>query len=386
MRSKNISKLKRHARAIDWFLLAPAILISVAGLMVLYSISSQAGNFLLFEKQLLFLVAGIAVVYFFSFFDFRVFKNYSGAVLALYFIGLVLLVMLLFLGYRVKGNAGWFRVGYFGFESAEFVKLALIILLAKYFSVRHAESYNFSHIIISGMYAALPVGLVLLQPDFGSAFTIGLIWLGMILFSGIKLRHLLVLVLIAAIIFSFAWGFLFKTYQKERILSFFDPQFDPEGASYNILQSMAAISTGGFWGKGFMQGTQGRLGFLPEAETDFIFAAFVEEFGIAGALTIFALLMYFIWRVLKIGQQASNNFARLFCSGFAIFIMVHIFINIGMNLNLFPVVGIPLPFMSYGGSNLMTIFFGVSIVESIYINTKHKGIESEEYTVTTVKV
>lgn len=363
----------------DWHLIACAFLITSIGISVLYSLSATTGDYLLFKKQILFLMAGISASFFISFLDFRIFKNYGGAVLFLYALGIASLLTVLIFGKTIRGSTGWLVIGNFGFEMVEFVKVTVIILLAKYFSVRHAESYSVSHLIISGVYVLIPVILVLLQPDLGSALTIIMIWLGMIIFSGIKLRHFLILIIIGVIIFSGGWFIFFEDYQKERIMSFFNPNLDPKGASYNILQSMAAISTGGFWGKGFMNGTQGRLGFLPEAKTDFIFSTFVEEFGFAGALLLFSLMVILLFRILKIGRRSSNNFARLFCSGFVIFMLVHIIINIGMNLNTLPIIGISLPLFSYGGSNLMAMFISIGFVQSIWTHTDHKTFDGKEF-------
>jgi len=374
-----LMRLGRHLSRLDWPLFVAAVVLSCAGLAMLYSLSVASGDFLQFEKQTLFVVMGTLIVLFLSFFDFRVFKNRSGSVLLVYGASIALLAVLFIFGIRVKGTAAWLQVGSFGFQSVEITKLAVVILLAKYFSSRHKESYRFLHIIISGMYVALPAVLVLLQPDFGSALTLILLWFGIVAFSGIKLKHLVILFLIAAIVSASAWFFLFKPYQKERIFSFFDPSADPSGASYNIIQSLAAVSTGSWLGKGYLHGTQGSLGFLPEAKTDFIFAAFVEEFGFAGALLLFATFLFFLWRVLRVGQQASNNFARIFCCGFVILMLVHIAINISMNLNMLPVVGIPLPLVSYGGSHLITIFLGISMVQSIRVHTIHKSIGAHDF-------
>jgi rod shape determining protein RodA len=372
-------QFSKHLSRLDWPLFIAALALSGAGLAVLYSLSVVSGDFLQFEKQLLFVVVGALAVLLLSAFDFRIFKNRSGAVLLVYGISVVLLAALFIFGVKVRGTAAWLQVGSFGFQSVEVTKLAIVILLAKYFSARHKESYRFLHIIISGMYVALPAVFVLLQPDFGSALTLALLWFGIVAFSGIKIKHLIILFLIAVIVSASAWFFFFKPYQKERILSFFDPTSDPSGASYNIIQSLAAVATGSWFGKGYLQGTQGSLGFLPEAKTDFIFSAFVEEFGFAGAAVLFIVFLFFLWRILRVGQQASNNFARIFCSGFFILILVHIVINISMNLNMLPVVGIPLPLVSYGGSHLITIFLGVAIVQSIRVHTLHKSIGAHDF-------
>ena len=208
----------------------------------------------------------------------------------------------------------------------------------------------------------MPAGLVFLQPDFGSAIIICAIWLGMVAVSGISKKHLLIVFLTALLIFSIGWFFVLKPYQKDRVLTFFDPLRDPKGAGYNAMQSVIAVGSGEILGKGIGYGTQSRLEFLPEHQTDFIFASFAEEWGFLGVLVIFILWGIVIWRILKSAFNTQSNFERLFGIGLAIFLVSHALIHIGMNIGLLPVTGIPLPFMSYGGSNLVTVFAGLGIL------------------------
>ena len=208
----------------------------------------------------------------------------------------------------------------------------------------------------------MPFLLILLQPDFGSGVVVGLIWLGMIIFSGVSKKHLLAVLGLGVAAFVVAWFFVFAPYQKERIITFIHPLADIRGAGYNAFQSTVAIGSGRIWGKGVGYGTQSRLQFLPEYETDFIFAAFAEEWGLIGVLVLFLLFAVVIWRVVALAMVGETNFEALFGIGLVIFLISHLIINVGMNLGLLPVTGLTLPFMSYGGSHLVTEFLGLGML------------------------
>jgi len=266
---------------------------------------------------------------------------------------------------EIRGVNAWISIGSFNVEPSEFAKIAIVILLAKYFSQKHTEIYKARHIIASGIYVAIPVFLVLRQPDLGSAFIFFAIWISMLLVAGIKRKHLVIIVLTAILVGLIAWLVLLAPYQKNRIISFLDPYLDPKGEGYSIIQSRIAIGSGSILGNGFGQGTQASFGFLPEAHTDFAFASFAEQFGFVGVLGIFALLTMFLFRIGKIGFSVNNNFAKLFSIGFIAFIFSHVIINAGMNLGLLPITGIPFPFLSYGGSFLIATTLGIGLLESI---------------------
>jgi len=241
--------------------------------------------------------------------------------------------------------------------------------MAKYFSQKNSEIYKVHHILASGIYMAVPLLLVLKQPDLGSAFIFFVIWLSILLAAGVKRKHLLMIIFSAILMMLVAWlGFL-EPYQKNRITTFLNPYLDPKGEGYSIIQSKIAIGSGGLWGKGFGHGTQAGLGFLPEAHTDFAFASFAEQFGFAGILTIFSLFVALLFKISKIGFSAKNNFAKLFSVGLIAFIFSHVVINAGMNLGLLPITGIPLPFLSYGGSFLISVSLGIGFLESIKVRS-----------------
>jgi rod shape determining protein RodA len=351
-------RLSRLNRQVDWVLLLSALALAAIGLVTMDSFVAPS---YFFGRQLVWLGLALAVCLGLSFVDFR-FLRRSGVVAAVYGILLVILAGLLLFGQAVRGAKGWFSFDFFSFQPADFAKLALILILAKYFSRRHIEIAHFQHILVSGLYALLPFALIILQPDFGSAVIIFTIWLGMIMISGVSKRHLLFVAGIALLAFGLLWFGLFTGNQKSRIISFIHPLADIQGAGYNAFQSTIAVGSGQLTGKGIGLGTQSRLRFLPEYQTDFIFAAFAEEWGFIGVIIFFSLFGIVIWRIIHIAMLGDTNFETLFGAGLAIFLMSHFAINVGMNIGLLPVTGLTLPFTSYGGSHLLTEFIGLGIL------------------------
>ena len=261
------------------------------------------------------------------------------------------------------------------------MKLALILVLAKYFSRRHIEIANVRHILISGFYALIPFVLILRQPDFGSAVIIFSIWLGMIIVSGVSKKHLLAVLGLGAVAFSILWLFVFTPIQQTRIVSFLHPLEDIRGAGYNAFQSTIAVGSGQILGKGVGYGTQSRLKFLPEYQTDFIFAAFAEEWGLVGVLLLFVLFSIVIWRIVKAALLGASNFETLFAMGLVSFFVAHFIINVGMNIGLLPVTGLTLPFVSYGGSHLLSEFIGLGILMGMrrYSRATHRSNYQNEF-------
>ena len=323
--------------------------------------NSFVGENYFFEKQLIWVFVSITFFFLLSFVDFSFLKR-TKVLLFLFFLSTLLLTFLFIIGSVFKGAQSWFNLGFLSFQPVDFVKLVAILLLAKYFSKRHVEIAHIKHVFISGVYALTFFVLVLLQPDFGSAIIIFFIWLGMVLVSGISKKHLLGVFLIGIIIFTGLWSFAFKDYQRQRITTFLHPLTDIQGAGYNAYQSTIAIGSGQLLGKGVGFGTQSRLRFLPEYETDFIFSAFAEEWGFVGVLILFILFTIVIWRILLIASCSASNFETLFALGLAVLFISHFTVHIGMNIGLLPVTGITIPFMSYGGSHLLSEFIGLGIL------------------------
>lgn len=367
-------------KKIDWLLLLFVLPISIGGILTMKSFIPLDGQPDFFSKQIILLCISLIAFFVFAYIDFRFLKR-SDILFILFCVFCGILLLLFVLGSTTKGATSWFSFGGFSFQPVDMMKLVVVLVLAKYFSRRHVEIKNIKHILISGFYAFVPFVLVFLQPDFGSAMIIFFIWLGMVLVAGISKRHLLFIAGICALAFIVLWTSVFAPYQKARIATFLNPLSDIRGAGYNAYQSTVAVGSGQFFGKGLGFGTQSRLKFLPEYQTDFIFAAFSEEWGFVGSLVILILFVLVFWRILQIALVASSNFEMLFGIGLAIYFMSHIVINIGMNLGIMPVTGIPLPFMSYGGSHLLTEFIALGMLMNMrnYSRAIHRDDAKNEF-------
>lgn len=363
--------------AIDWTLFAALVPLLLAGLVTM---DSFGGENYFFEKQLIWVGVSIVIFFVFSFIDFR-FLRRSGVVMSLYLGAVFLLSLLFVLGSIFQGAQSWFNVGLFTIQPSDPAKLVLVLLLAKYFSRRHVEIAHFKHILISGFYAGVIFLLVLVQPDFGGAIIVALVWLGMVLASGISKKHLAIVCTVAVVGGLFCWFFIFADYQKARIYTFLNPLADVQGAGYNAYQATIAIGSGELFGKGIGYGTQSRLQFLPEYETDFIFAAFAEEWGFVGVLLLFLLFSIVIWRILVNALHGATNFETFFGIGVAILLMSHFILHVGINLGLLPVTGTTIPFLSYGGSHLITEFaaLGILMGQRAYSRGVHRDDIKNEF-------
>lgn len=368
-----------HSRflKIDWLLVLFILPVLLAGLLTMKSFVEVTP---FFTKQLIWIGISFGVFFFLSYIDFRFLKR-TDVLVIIFGIFSFLLVLLFVVGHTSNGAQSWFSFGGFSFQPSDMMKLVVILMLAKYFSRRHVEIDNFKHIFISDIYAFIPFILVFLQPDFGSAIIILFIWMGMTLVSGISKKYFFILMGLGLVAFLGLWLFVFQPYQKARIINFVNPMSDIRGSGYNVYQSTIAVGSGQIVGKGVGFGTQSRLKFLPEYQTDFIFAAFVEEWGFVGAMLLFLFLGLIIWRILHIALLGSSNFEILYGVGLAIYFMSHFIVNIGMNIGIMPVTGITLPFMSYGGSHLLTEFIGLGILMGMnkYSRVAHKDDMRNEF-------
>ena len=284
----------------------------------------------------------------------------------LYFLGIGALLLVIFWGTTMRGTTGWIGLGGFHIQPVELIKLVTVVFLASFLSKKKDRLSVNARIIASVVLVFIPVALILFQPDFGSAAIIMGSWLVMLILSGIEKKKLLYLSLGVVLFFS-AGGFFLKGYQKDRLNNFLDPTRDPRGSGYNVIQSMVAVGSGGLLGKGFGHGSQSQLNFLPEKHTDFIFAVICEEFGFLGAATIHFLFGVIFWRMKEIALASRDNFGYIAVMGIMFMLLIQVFINIGMNIGVSPVAGVPLPFLSYGGSSLVSSLAAVGVVESVYI-------------------
>lgn len=345
-------------------LFVPVGFLLAASLVMLSSIDVG-----LFYLQGLWILLGIAFVVFFWIVDWRSLFNYTWVTWALYGLVLVLLILVYLKGPVIRNVRGWLEFGPLRFQPVELAKVSLILLYARFFSRRHISVARWKYIFASFFYFAAPAALVVIQPDLGSALVLFGVWFGFLLVSGLSRKRLAITILALAVAGVALWNFGLATYQKERIQGVFYPQHDILGINYSQNQAKIAIGSAGFFGKGFGQGTQTQLGYLTEPESDFIFVAFIEEWGwSAGILAILAFVAA-IGMILKIGLRADTNFEKFICLGTATVFGVHFFVNAGSATGLFPVVGVPFPFLSYGGSNLLMNFFLLSLVNAIALRS-----------------
>jgi rod shape determining protein RodA len=364
-----LNRLKLYLKNFDWIILAAIVLLVAFGLVEIYSVAlgQNSSDLLNFKKQLIFAILGFLGLFIFAGVDAYSLKNLSAY---LYLAGALFLVVVLIVGHNIRGHQGWITFAGFSLQPVEPVKVILILVLASFFAnlatkVKTTRHFLFSALLVSGL-----IGLVLLQPDLGSAIILGSIWLIMIMAAGFNKKYLLMVFLAVAVLFIISWFFMFKPYQKDRIINFLNPGANSQESGYNMSQAMIAVGSGGLTGKGVGLGSQSQLKFLPEAHTDFIFSVIAEEFGFLGVFLVLSFYSIFFWRCLRILPKINNDFGIYFIIGATGLIFVQMFINIGMNLGIMPIVGLPLPFISYGGSSLVSLLVVVGIIENIIIKSK----------------
>lgn len=373
-----VSQSSAHPRLFfDWTLLLPALTLSLLGILTMSTFGQGAS---LAPRQLLWLIISFGVYLGLSMFDIRFIRR-TPIVMTLYTLAFMLLALLLLFADPVLGARAWFSLGPISFQPADLAKLALLALLAKYLSRRHVEIGDFRHIIVSGAYALTLALLILVEPDMGNAIIFGTLWLGMMLVSGISKRHLAVLGLIGLVAASTLWFGGLKPYQRVRIISFINPASDIRGSGYNAYQAKIAIGSGEVFGKGIGYGTQSKLRFLPEYQTDFIFAAFAEEWGFAGVVLLLSLYALLFARLAQIARAAATNFDAFFTLGVLFLFATHVALHTSISLGLLPVTGTTIPFMSSGGSHLMLEFAALGIVTSLarYGRGASRDISANEY-------
>jgi len=362
-------RLKLYLKNFDWFILAALLLLVAFGLVEIYSVALGQESFSLlnFKKQVFFAGVGFLLFFFFSLADVYFFKSLSRP---LYVFSLLILVAVLLFGSTIRGTKGWFNIMGLGIQPVELVKIVVVLFLADFFAKLATRVKTSQHFLKSAAGVLLLVALVLWQPDFGSALILGAIWLIMSLAAGFNKKYFIIVGLIVVIVFTASWFFFFKDYQKERLATFFNPAADSLESGYNISQAMIAIGSGGLTGKGVGFGSQSQLKFLPEAQNDFIFAVIAEELGFLGVSLIFFFYFILFFRCLVALKRINNDFGIYFIIGAAGLIFIQMFINIGMNIGVMPVVGLSLPFISYGGSSLLSLLILMGLVENIIIKSK----------------
>ncbi|MGB9629300.1 MAG: rod shape-determining protein RodA [Thermodesulfobacteriota bacterium] len=348
----------------DWTLLGITLLISTIGLINLYSTTSgmETSGYPFYLKQMIWLLIGLIVMVIIAFIEYRIYSDFAYGI---YLMTFLLLIAVMAYGIVTSGAQRWVRIGSLSFQPSEFIKISLIIALAKFFQRPPSrEGYSLKQLLIPFLLLVVPMLLILKQPDLGTAVILLLIFFSVLLFVKIRLASLLTILVGGGSIVPLLWRFL-KEYQKKRILTFFNPEMDPLGAGYHLIQSKIAVGSGGILGKGFMKGTQSKLGFLPEQQTDFIFSALGEEWGFIGCFILLMLYFILILWGLRIAVQSKDRFSAILSFGVVAMLFWHIFINIGMVLGMMPVVGIPLPLLSYGGSFMLSTLIGIGLLLNV---------------------
>jgi rod shape determining protein RodA len=348
----------------DWTLLGIILIIASVGILNLYGTTAhgEVSGTPAYLKQIFWLLIGLVLMITIAFIEYRFYSDFA---YILYTISLVLLLAVLGYGIITSGAQRWVKIGPISFQPSEFVKLSLILALAKFFHrPPNREGYSLRNLSFPFLLLLLPMVLILKQPDLGTAIILFLVFFSVLLFVKIRWASLLALFLVGSSILPLVWRFL-KDYQKRRIITFFNPDLDPLGAGYHLIQSKIAVGSGGIIGKGFMKGTQCKLGFLPEQQTDFIFSVLGEEWGLIGSLIVVLLYLTLILWGLRIAVQSKDRFGALVSFGVVAMLFWHAFINIGMVLGLMPVVGIPLPLLSYGGSFLVSTLIGIGLLLNV---------------------
>jgi rod shape determining protein RodA len=362
-KGKNVKIDRRLFANFDWVLLGLVLLISGIGILNLYSAgyNLRVTEEHLYTKQMSWILLGLIMMIIAFSVDYHIIIRHAYLI---YVVSVLLLFLVSFYGNIVHGSQRWLVIWGFSFQPSELMKLAIIIVLVRYFDDNMEKGYYPANLLILLTIVGIPFFMIVRQPDLGTAMFLMVLFLSMAVFAGVG-RKLLIRLGLGGMIFAPLCWFFLKDYQRERILTFLNPERDPLGAGYHIIQSIIAIGSGGIWGKGFLKGTQTQLRFLPEQQTDFAFSVFAEEWGFIGvSVLMFIFLMLILWG-LKITRYSRDLPGALTAFGVTMFVFWGIFINIGMVIGIFPVVGIPLPFFSYGGSSMIVLMTGVGLLMNV---------------------
>ncbi len=349
---------------LDWPLLLGMLLLVIFGLLILFSASGE--NWAMIERQGFRLAFATLIMVVIAQLPVRQLK---GWLLPIFIVGVLLLIVVLIFGHVGKGAQRWLDIKIFKFQPSEMMKLAMPLTLAWYFDQKRLPPRK-RELAIAALAILIPTGLIAKQPDLGTALLVVSSGVFVIFLAGISWKYILSIIILGVGYIPFHWSYFMRDYQRQRVLTFLNPESDPLGAGYHIIQSKIAIGSGGFYGKGWMNGTQSQLDFLPERHTDFIFSVMAEEFGFAGVVLLVALYLFIIGRCLFIATQAQDSFSRLAIGSLTLIFFTYILVNIGMVSGLFPVVGLPLPLVSYGGTSLVTLMAGFGVIMSLHTHRK----------------
>ncbi len=343
------------------------LLVQALGLAVLYATSLSNPSMTIFWKQLLFASVGLILFFVFAFYNYHSLSKMNRIA---YPVIIIVLIYVLFFARDIRGSSRWIDFGFFQLQPAEFAKVILVIVLARWFGLRQALVNSWKHMLMTLVMTAIPFVLVLLEPDLGSSLVLASVWGGMILLSPISKKYIIALLVSFLIISGFSWEFLLHDYQRLRVEVFLNPDLDPKGKGYNVKQATIAVGSGQLFGRGLGKGLQSQLKFLPERQTDFVFASAAEEIGYFGSSVLLGFYIFMIYRLYTIMQKSKDYLGRYLTMGVLCVFFVQIIINIGMNMGIMPVTGIPLPFMSYGGSALLVSYICLGIVQNVVMQSR----------------
>ena len=361
----NMMRLSEKMSRFSWALFAPMCIVLALSIVVLYSAGS--GSWQPFAlSQLIKILLGLIVFFFAAFSNI---KTWIKSAYIIYAIALLMIIMVTFFGHTGMGAQRWLNLGFIHVQPSEFIKIALVMALARYFAwMNSVELTQIKNYIMPIFLLLVPFGLIVLQPDLGTAISMGLITVGMFYIVGAPKKWFLIAIILGVLAAPVVWFAGMHDYQRNRIITFINPEFDARGSGYQINQAKIAFGSGGIIGQGYMHGSQSQQSFLPEKQTDFIFTMLGEEFGFIGA---FLLVLIYSWIIILLfwcAKTCRNRFGQLMCFGFMLNFFIYYFINISMVLGLMPTVGVPLPLMSFGGSSLLSLMFGFGLAQNAHIH------------------
>ncbi len=354
---------RRLLLGFDWLWLLTLLALSGAGIVAIWSTTDGTSLDSYFGKQIVYLCCALVAFFILLYFDYHVFSHF---IVLIYGAGMILLGLVLVIGVSVHGNKSWINLGIFSFQPSEVMKIIVIIALAKYYSRLEGEHLGLKELFFGGLIVFIPMSMVVLQKDLGTAVTFLPIYGILSCLAGIRKKHIVFIAIVAIIAAPLGW-FSLQGYQKGRIVNVLNPSNDPYGLGYQSRQSEIAIGSGKLLGKGFKQGSQGNLGFLPARHTDFVFAVLAEERGFVGSIIVLGLFLFLSYRLFRTAREAKDKIGMMIVSGVLTLLLFHITINIGMVEGLLPIVGVPLPFVSAGGSALITYYAAMSLCMGVWL-------------------
>ncbi len=368
---KSYSERAIITKEFDWFLFLLTIVTAVIGIFIIYSATRTTGSNSNVIVQSFCFCVGMGAMLFLCFFDYEQFIN---VVKYIYIFAVFILIIVLIFGTSGDwGAKSWIRFGAIGIQPAELAKICFILTFSYHLTKVEARINEFKILIGLIIHMLVLVGLILLEPDMGSALVFIFMFACMLFIAKLSYKYIIPVIIVGGASLPLIYKYGLDEYQQQRINVFFDPSIDPLGNGYNVIQSKIAVGSGQLWGKGFMQGTQNQMGYLPTKSTDFIFSVFSEEFGFIGAGIIVCLLFMIVYRCFKAARKCDNSYGRYICTGVGAMLLFHIFENVGMCIGLMPVTGIPLPFISYGGTSLVTNMLAMGLVLSVTYHNKPRA-------------